>query len=242
MPTATVEGLDRVGGVASERSRRDASLGTFQIDAGPRRSPSACLGMLKKNKAVHGEEMAEMKGINLALAATNANLETRNQRLTHTISKLEARKTQLKDGCVTYWSPPAAQHTIPRLLNIRSPRLLNMRSPPAVARDGSRGGPSGPWQRNSDAALPIGRCRSVGSGCSSQLQPGRGVGCRRVGCRGAVAAGAARIGAAIGFAAAVASAAAAAAILTPGAAPQAAPAVGAAAAAEPAGRSVGCLC
>ena len=32
----------RVGRVASERSRRDASLGNLQIDAGRRRSPSAC--------------------------------------------------------------------------------------------------------------------------------------------------------------------------------------------------------
>ena len=35
-------GPDRIGGVASERSRRDTSLGALQTGASPRRSPSAC--------------------------------------------------------------------------------------------------------------------------------------------------------------------------------------------------------
>ena len=51
MPTANAEGLDRIGGVASERSRWDVSLDTFKSARDPRRSPSACSEMLKKKGA-----------------------------------------------------------------------------------------------------------------------------------------------------------------------------------------------
>lgn len=49
---------------------------------------------------IHGEEMAEIKGINSALSATNAGLEADNHKLKHKALKLEARKAQLKDGYV----------------------------------------------------------------------------------------------------------------------------------------------
>ena len=51
-PTANAEGSTRSDRkVASERSRRHAALGNFQIGMRPRRSPSACPETFKKNRA-----------------------------------------------------------------------------------------------------------------------------------------------------------------------------------------------
>ena len=48
--SAHADGSDRIGAWAPGRSRRGASLGRPQVDAGPRRSPSTCSEKVAKNR------------------------------------------------------------------------------------------------------------------------------------------------------------------------------------------------